>query len=220
MEMTLEFIFRIFVGAMLGGAIGFERKYRAKVAGFRTHFLVGLGASLFMIVSQHGYESILSQLGSSASIDPSRIASQVVTGIGFIGAGTIMLQKHVIRGLTTAAGLWVTAAIGLTCGSGMYILAATATVLVLLCLEAMNFILYRGGEKNIQLSFTAPDRQGVKQVLSRLNADGIAIGSYEMKEHHDGCEVSMELQLKRADYELQLTELLDRLNGVTILSME
>lgn len=220
MEMTFDFILRIFVGAMLGGAIGFERKYRAKVAGFRTHFLVGLGAALFMIVSQYGYESILSQLGSSASVDPSRIASQVVTGIGFIGAGTIMLQKHVIRGLTTAAGLWVTAAIGLTCGSGMYVLAATATVLVLLCLEAMNFILYRGGEKNIQLTFTAPDRQGVRQVLNRLNADGIAIGSYEMKEHHDVCEVSMELQVKRADYEQQLMELLDRLNGVTILSME
>lgn len=216
--MIWTFFLRLMVATAMGAAIGLEREYHAKEAGLRTHLLVALGSCLFMILSAYAFDAFLSK--DHVSFDPSRIASQVVTGIGFIGAGTIMLQKHVIRGLTTAAGLWVTAAIGLTCGSGMYVLAATATVLVLLCLEAMNFILYRGGEKNIQLTFTAPDRQGVRQVLNRLNADGIAIGSYEMKEHHDVCEVSMELQVKRADYEQQLMELLDRLNGVTILSME
>ena len=115
-----------------------EREYRAKEAGFRTHFLVGLGSAMFMILSAHGFDSILGTPG--VRLDPSRIASQVVSGIGFIGAGTIIFQKHVVKGLTTAAGLWVTSAIGMTAGSGMYALAATATVMVLVCLEGMNFL--------------------------------------------------------------------------------
>ena len=136
--MTGTFILSIFVAAMLGGCIGLEREYRAKEAGFRTHLLVGLGTAMFMILSAHGFDSILGTPG--VRLDPSRIASQVVSGIGFIGAGTIIFQKHVVKGLTTAAGLWVTSAIGMTAGSGMYALAATATVMVLVCLEGMNFL--------------------------------------------------------------------------------
>ena len=136
--MTTDYILRIFIAAMLGGAIGLEREYRAKEAGFRTHFLVGLGSALFMILSAHGFDAIVGTPG--IRLDPSRIASQVVTGIGFIGAGTIIFQKHKVEGLTTAAGLWVTAAIGMAAGSGMYILATAATVLVLICLEAMAFV--------------------------------------------------------------------------------
>ena len=136
--MTGTYILSIFVAAMLGGCIGLEREYRAKEAGFRTHFLVGLGSAMFMILSAHGFDSILGTPG--VRLDPSRIASQVVSGIGFIGAGTIIFQKHVVKGLTTAAGLWVTSAIGMTAGSGMYALAATATVMVLVCLEGMNFL--------------------------------------------------------------------------------
>ena len=125
--MEYEFILRIFVAALLGGLIGLEREYRAKEAGFRTHFLVALGAALFMIVSW----------------DVSRVASQVVSGIGFIGAGTIIFRKqeNMVSGLTTAAGLWVTAAIGLACGGGMYVLAIAASIMVLVGLEAFNFFL-------------------------------------------------------------------------------
>ena len=132
-SMTWEFILRIFVAALLGGAIGLEREYRAKEAGFRTHFLVALGSALFMIVSAYGFDGV------------SRVAAQVVSGIGFIGAGTIIFQKNenAVRGLTTAAGLWVTAAIGLACGGGLYVLAAAATFLVLVGLEAFNFILHK-----------------------------------------------------------------------------
>jgi putative Mg2+ transporter-C (MgtC) family protein len=136
--MTPEFILNIFIAAMLGGAIGLEREYRSKEAGFRTHFLVALGSALFMILSAHGFDSVVGTPG--VRLDPSRVASQVVSGIGFIGAGTIIFQKHVVKGLTTAAGLWVTSAIGMTAGAGMFVLAASATVMVLLCLEAMDFI--------------------------------------------------------------------------------
>ena len=218
--MTSDFILRILVAAILGGIIGLEREFRAKDAGFRTHFLVGLGSALFMIMSQYGYDDILSRLGSSASVDPSRVASQVVTGIGFIGAGTIIFQKHVVRGLTTAAGLWVTAAIGLTCGSGMFMLAATATILVLLCLEAMNFILHHFGARTIQAPLVSKTREGVQQLLQQLQADSVAISTCEMREHHGSYEVTLELQVKRDKYESQLIALMDKMKDMDIDRIE
>ena len=143
MEMEFDFILRIFVAALLGGAIGLEREYRAKEAGFRTHFLVALGSALFMIVSAYGFEEVVMLPGHR--LDVSRVAAQVVSGIGFIGAGTIIFHKseNVVRGLTTAAGVWVVAAIGLACGGGMYKLAIASTLLVLVGLEAFNFFLHK-----------------------------------------------------------------------------
>ena len=141
--MELEFLLRIFCAAILGGLIGLEREYRAKEAGFRTHFLVAMGSALFMVVSAYGFgDAMLSDL---QRWDVSRIAAQVVSGIGFIGAGTIIFRKteNVVVGLTTAAGLWVTAAIGLACGGGMYILSIGCTLMVLFGLEAFNFFLHR-----------------------------------------------------------------------------
>lgn len=140
-KMTLDFIVRILIAALLGGAIGLEREYREKAAGFRTHFLVALGSALFMILSAYGFSDALAS--PEHRLDVSRIAAQVVSGIGFIGAGTIIFQKNAVRGLTTAASIWVTAAVGLACGAGMYVLAATATLLVLLGLEAFNYLLRR-----------------------------------------------------------------------------
>ena len=136
--MNWNYVLTIFVAAMLGGAIGLEREYRSKEAGFRTHFLVGLGSGLFMVLSLHGFDDFVGIQGIQR--DPSRIAAQVVSGIGFIGAGTIIFQKNVVKGLTTAAGLWVTSAIGMTAGTGMFALATAATAMVIVCLEAVNFI--------------------------------------------------------------------------------
>ena len=123
MSMILEISLRLFVALLLGGIIGIEREFRSKEAGFRTHFLVALGSALFCVVSQYGFGYDLK--------DSSRVAAQVVSGIGFLGAGTIIFQKNVVRGLTTAAGLWVTAAIGLSCGAGMHVVALIATIMVL-----------------------------------------------------------------------------------------
>ncbi len=143
--MEYEFILRIFVAALLGGLIGLEREYRAKEAGFRTHFLVALGSALFMIVSAYGFADVPMRGDGAMRWDVSRIAAQVVSGIGFIGAGTIIFRKteNVVVGLTTAAGVWVTAAIGLACGGGMYVLSIASTILVLAGLEAFNFILHK-----------------------------------------------------------------------------
>ena len=103
--MTWDFFFRLLVAGVLGAIIGLDREYRAKEAGFRTHFLVALGSALFMIVSKYGFWDILGDTG--IGLDPSRIAAQVVSGIGFLGAGTIIIQKLFVRGLTTAAGIYL-----------------------------------------------------------------------------------------------------------------
>jgi putative Mg2+ transporter-C (MgtC) family protein len=141
--MEFDFLLRIFTAAILGGLIGLEREYRSKEAGFRTHFLVALGSALFMIVSAYGFEGVMTT--AEHRWDVSRVAAQVVSGIGFIGAGTIIFRKaeNIVSGLTTAAGLWVTAAIGLACGGGMYVLSIGCTLMVLLGLEAFNFFLHK-----------------------------------------------------------------------------
>ena len=143
MTQELDFVFRIFCAALLGGLIGLEREYRAKEAGFRTHFLVALGSALFMIVSAYGFEGVMTT--PEHRWDVSRIAAQVVSGIGFIGAGTIIFRKteNMVSGLTTAAGLWVTAAIGLACGGGMYVVSIACALMVLLGLEAFNYFLHK-----------------------------------------------------------------------------
>ena len=220
---TYEFILRLFIAAMLGGAIGLEREYRAKEAGFRTHFLVALGSGLFMVLSQFGFTDALN-LHQQVSLDPSRIASQVVTGIGFIGAGTIIFQKHVVRGLTTAAGLWVTSAIGMTAGAGMYVLSIAATVLVLLCLEALNFILQHFGTRNINVTFSTPKEENIQAVLEQLRERGVTFYSYEMqlKDTSEGHYyiVTMEMKLKRSHYQSELINFMADFKGVTVETME
>lgn len=220
---TYEFVLRLFVAAMLGGVIGLEREYRAKEAGFRTHFLVALGSGLFMILSQFGFDDVLAHY-EQVSLDPSRIASQVVTGIGFIGAGTIIFQKHVVRGLTTAAGLWVTSAIGMTAGAGMYVLSIATTVLVLLCLEALYFILQHFGTRNITVTFSTPKEENIQPVLQRLRDKEIIIDSYEMtrKDTSSGhyFVVTMEIKFKRKRYKNHLLNFMAEFENVTVETME
>lgn len=120
---------RLALAAALGMVIGIERTYRAKTAGIRTHFLVALGSALFMIVSRYGFEG---------AGDPGRVAAQIVSGIGFLGAGTIIMQKHVVHGLTTAAGMWVAAGIGMASAAGLYSVAVISTVLALIGLETVG----------------------------------------------------------------------------------
>ena len=220
---TYEFVLRLFVAAMLGGVIGLEREYRAKEAGFRTHFLVALGSGLFMILSQFGFNDVLGHY-EQVSLDPSRIASQVVTGIGFIGAGTIIFQKHVVRGLTTAAGLWVTSAIGMTAGAGMYVLSIATTVLVLLCLEALYFILQHFGTRNITVTFRTPKEENIQPVLQRLRDKEIIIDSYEMtrKDTSSGhyFVVTMEMKFKRKRYKNHLLNFMAEFENVTVETME
>lgn len=132
-----EITIRLFMAAFFGGLIGIERERRVWVAGMRTHMMVCVGACLVMIVSAYGFSEVL---GSDyMRLDPSRVASQVVSGIGFIGAGTILFSRHGrVRGLTTAAGLWTVAAIGLATGGGMYYAAGITTFIALIILWAIQ----------------------------------------------------------------------------------
>lgn len=126
----MEFLLRLIVAGACGCAIGYERKNRLKEAGIRTHMIVALGAALIMIVSKNGFADILSP--SRVVLDPSRIAAQIVSGIGFLGAGIIFVRRQSISGLTTAAGIWTTAGIGMAIGAKLYFIGVSATVLVLL----------------------------------------------------------------------------------------
>ena len=117
---------RIAVAAALGTAVGYEREHEGKPAGMRTHGMVALGAALFTVVSLHGFNGVG---------DPGRVAAQIVSGIGFLGAGAILHHRNSIRGLTSAASLWVTAAIGMAVGTGMYAISITTATLVFLLLR-------------------------------------------------------------------------------------
>ena len=131
---------RLVIAAVLGAAIGFEREIHDHPAGMRTHLLVALGSALFTVVSIFGF---VGAVQGQAAVDPSRVAAQVVTGIGFLGAGAILKYGTSIRGLTTAASLWATAAIGMAVGTGAYLVAAIATGIVLISLWPLNWVVDR-----------------------------------------------------------------------------
>ena len=180
MENTMiwDFVWRLVLAALFGTIIGLDREYREKEAGFRTHFLVSLGSALMMIVSQYGFSETLTHDG--VSLDPSRIAAQVVSGIGFIGAGTIIFNHQIVRGLTTAASLWATAGIGLTAGAGMSWLALAATILTLVALEGLSLVFRSLGSRRMVVVFSASDRTGVADTLDRIRTDGYMVVSYEV----------------------------------------
>lgn len=218
MEATyLDYIVRLTLALVLGGAIGIEREYRAKEAGFRTHFLVALGSALFCVVSQFGFGIDLK--------DSSRVAAQVVSGIGFLGAGTIIFQKNVVRGLTTAAGLWVTAAIGLACGTGMFVAATIATVMVLLGLEVINAIIPQLGMSTVELSFSAPTTESVREFITHMRHDGMDVQLYELKERRTSkgefLEVNIQLKVKRGTTDnLRVIDYMDQFTDVRISAVE
>ena len=216
MGTELDITLRLAVAMLLGGVIGFEREYRAKDAGFRTHFLVALGSALFCIVSQYGFGFELK--------DSSRVAAQVVSGIGFLGAGTIIFQKNVVRGLTTAAGLWVTAAIGLACGTGMYLPAIVTTLMVLIGLEILSVVIPRVSTSVVILSFSATSQESVKKAVREVRRNCLDIISYELKERKTSqgiiFEANLSMKVKRDNRNDKLIEYLNEFDDVTISSVE
>jgi putative Mg2+ transporter-C (MgtC) family protein len=122
---------------VLASIVGLERQRKLKSAGLRTHALVGLGAALFTLVSAYGFSGVV---GADVVLDPSRIAAQIVSGIGFLGAGVIFVRQNAVSGLTTAASIWVTASIGMACGAGAPVLAIMGTALHLLAVWALGFL--------------------------------------------------------------------------------
>ncbi|OJW83531.1 MAG: hypothetical protein BGO69_08660 [Bacteroidetes bacterium 46-16] len=134
---TQEILLRLLLAALLGAIVGWERERKEGTAGLRTHMLVCIGSALIMLVSMFGFKDILGQ--PNVVLDPSRVAAQVISGIGFLGAGTIFfLRPHIVKGLTTAAGLWTVAAVGLAAGGGLYLAATITTLLVFVILALIK----------------------------------------------------------------------------------
>ena len=148
---NVEMLLRLLTAAALGSLIGFERERLLWAAGIRTHMLVCVGSCLIMIVSQYGFSSILTE--KNVVLDPSRIAAQVVSGIGFLGAGAILARGEIVKGLTTAASIWTVAAVGLAVGGGLYLAASSSTVIILIILAGIKPLeeAYRSRNQSCQL---------------------------------------------------------------------
>ena len=204
--MTTDWILitRLVIAGILGGAIGVEREFRAKEAGVRTHFIVALGSALFMIISQFAFEG--------KTHDAARVAAQVVSGIGFIGAGVIIFQRNVIRGVTTAAGLWVAAAVGMACGDGMYSVAVAATLLTLLCLEMMHFINKQVSEKVVDITLLPPPGYDPLQLPEKLKEMHINMENFAVS----GGKIRLSLRFRQKKAMARLKQLMDKLDGFVI----
>src|SRR5471030_1777633 len=152
---NVELVSRLLLAAALGSVIGVERERLSWAAGLRTHMLVCVGASLLMIVSAFGFQDVLGR--PDIVLDPSRVAAQVVSGIGFLGAGSILLRGEVVRGLTTAASLWSVAAIGLAVGGGLYVAATVSTIIILIILAGVKPLeeRYRASRQSLQIHLQA-----------------------------------------------------------------
>jgi putative Mg2+ transporter-C (MgtC) family protein len=180
---TIEALLRLLLAATLGGAIGLERELRDHEAGLRTHLLVSLGACLFTLVSAYAWTDWTFSQRSGVTLDPTRIAAQIVTGIGFLGAGAIIVRGINVRGLTTAATLWVVAAIGMAAGTGYYEVAVGTSVLVLVSLGPLKLVSARlvsrvRPEEAVLGINLAQDGEGTR-VLGRIEELGGVIESVD-----------------------------------------
>ncbi|WP_347861749.1 MgtC/SapB family protein [Salimicrobium sp. PL1-032A] len=169
------FSVRLIIALVLSGLIGFERELKQHSAGFRTHILVGVGACIMMLLSLYGFEDYI-QKYDNIRFDPARIPSYVISGIGFLGAGTIIVNRGTIRGLTTAASIWTVAGLGLVVGAGMYDVAVLTTILVLLSLIVLNNIeekyLRKGAKGSYHILVQRQDDvKELLEVIERLKVD-------------------------------------------------
>jgi putative Mg2+ transporter-C (MgtC) family protein len=175
---------------VLSAVIGLEREVRQKSAGLRTHTLVGVGAALFMLVSKFGFFDVLAS--GRVALDPSRVAAQIVTGVGFLGAGLIFVQRGSVRGLTTAAAVWVTAAIGMAAGAGLPVIATVTTAIYLVVMLAFPQLTRRLPRSSTAISpivVRYPDGRGIlREVLRVATGMGFVIDevSAEIPAGQDG----------------------------------
>jgi putative Mg2+ transporter-C (MgtC) family protein len=177
-------LLRLSVAAGLGGAVGLERELREREAGLRTHLVVCVGSALFTLVSAYGFHDFMVSGGSLVRTDPTRIAAPIVSGIGFLGAGAIIRQGLSVRGLTTAATLWLVAAIGMACGAGYYTPAAIATGTALFTLGPLRILSYR---------VVGRFRPHTESLLVEIPAGGSPAPIIEVIEQHAGRVLSMEV---------------------------
>ncbi|WP_420805592.1 MgtC/SapB family protein [Pontibacillus yanchengensis] len=206
---------RLVTAVVLCGVIGFEREIKNRSAGFRTHILVGVGACLMMLLSLYGFDPFLNKHGS-IRFDPARIPSYVISGIGFLGAGTIMVHGITIRGLTTAASIWTVAGLGLVIGAGMYGPAILATIVVLVSLIGLNNV-----EKLVKkrsnpfLKITADDSLEMSEVIKIFDKYHLHILTFEVERDKEGQRnVYIELEHQKNLDEISLFDEVSKLTNV------
>jgi putative Mg2+ transporter-C (MgtC) family protein len=201
MVFDLDMITRLVLASVLGGLIGLEREIHGRPAGFRTHLLVSLGSCLFTIASIDFYRLYGNFSGTvPVGVDAGRIAAQIVSGIGFLGAGAIIKEKASIRGLTTAACLWVAAAIGLACGTGLYPAATTVTVLAVLSLLLLKKVENRLRRDNyVSIKVWCDDLDGQMSKIEKLITDS------RMEVVHVGIEKDVHQKEIYLEFEVRLT---------------
>jgi putative Mg2+ transporter-C (MgtC) family protein len=208
----LDLLARLLVAGILGGAIGAERELREHDAGLRTHMLVAVGAALFTIVSAYAWTDFNFSARNGITYDPTRIAAQIVTGIGFLGAGAIIRQGLSVRGLTTAASLWVVAAIGMASGAGYYPGALVATIVVLVSLWPLRILAHRlferirPGELRLEVELRANESPSV--LLESLETRGVAVRAFEVEDARDRRRVALEVRVEDAQPEAVTAELM------------
>jgi len=214
----LEILLRVVLAAGLGGAIGLERELREREAGLRTHMLVSVGAALFTLVSAFAWTDWQFSNASGVVFDPTRIAAQIVTGIGFLGAGAIIRQGLSIRGLTTAATLWVVAAIGMATGAGFYTAAVITTVLVLFSLWPLRILAYRLSERfrpeEGRLALELASGATTVSVLQAVEDAGAEVRSLEFGEEGDVRRVDMRVKVETGRRAAELVDALTRTHQV------
>ena len=200
---TLEWphvLLRLSVAAVLGGAIGMERELRERQAGLRTHLVVCVGSALFTLVSAYGFHEFLVNGGSLVRTDPTRIAAQIVSGIGFLGAGAIIRQGLSVKGLTTAATLWLVAAIGMASGAGYYSAALFATAGALLTLGPLRIVAYkivrRYRPEVDRLLVEIPAGGSPGAVLEAIERGGSRVVSLEIEQEGDRRSLAIDVDLR------------------------
>jgi len=208
---------RLALAAALGAVLGFERELREREAGLRTHLLVSLGSALFTIVSAYGFREFLTSGGNVVSFDPTRIAAQFVTGIGFLGAGALIRQGFSVRGLTTAATLWVAAAIGLAAGAGYYSAAVITTAVALVALGPLRWLGYRftrrfRGERGLLL-VQLPSGQSPAPVIDAVDPEA-RIETIEVRQEGDRRTLELTVELPRAEQARKLVANLAEIDQV------
>jgi putative Mg2+ transporter-C (MgtC) family protein len=208
----LDVLARLVVAGILAGAIGAEREIREREAGLRTHLLVGVGAALFTIVSAYAWTDFNFSARNGVTYDPTRIAAQIVTGIGFLGAGAIIRQGLSVRGLTTAASLWVVAAIGMASGAGYYSGAVITTVVVLVSLWPLRILAYRiferirSGELRLEVELRANESPSI--LLEPLETRGVDVRAFEVEDARDRRRVALEVRVANARPETVTADLM------------
>lgn len=213
-------VFDLGVAFVLSAAIGLEREIRQKSAGLRTHTLVGLGAACFMVVSKYGFFDVL---GEHVTLDPSRVAAQIVSGIGFIGGGLIFVRRDAVRGLTTAAVVWLTTAVGMAAGAGLWLLAIMVTLGHFVIVFGLTPIAARiprskYAQSTIHVSYV--DGRGVlREVLTECTRRDFTVGDLSVDQHErDSHTVTVHLSVRGSGSIPDLTATLADINGVQAIT--